>query len=286
MSKMGPVRWLASQASSGLKDLPRNGVWLLSTVLPSAGSASGSGDHRAADGSRRVGGLRRVTAAVGDALLGVHESVESRVKRAEAAVASARKAKQHALEEAQNASDRADVAKAIVDEGPRRLRKAIRDGKQEVDQPMREAQARLRQLIEQAREKAERDFADRLEHLTAEVEAHAEQARKEAEEATQRARAQIEDAHQQMAVARALVAEAIEAAQEIADQIHQQATAVVEEAEGCIRSADQVVSDARGTERFLAWEVAYAVQGDPRRFWVLDQSCEDGCRPSRPLGGG
>jgi len=65
-----------------------------------------------------------------------------------------------------------------------------------------------------------------------------------------------------MAVARALATEAIKAAQEIADQARQQATAVAEEAEQRVRSADQVVSDARGTERVLARVVAYAVQAE------------------------
>jgi hypothetical protein len=67
-----------------------------------------------------------------------------------------------------------------------------------------------------------------------------------------------------MATARALAAEAIKAAQEIADQERQQATTAAEEAEQRVRSADQVVSDARETERVLAREVAYAVQAEQR----------------------
>ena len=264
MSKIRPVRWLASQASSGLKDLPRNGEWLLSRALPSPGSDHGSGGHGAPEGRGLVGGLRRLSVAVGDAFPGVHNSVETRLRRAEAAVASARKAEQQALEEAQNASDRADAANAIADEGKQRLGQATRDGQQEVDQRTREAQEHVRQLVEQEREKAERDVTARLEHLTAEVEAHTERARKEAEEATQRARAQIEDAHQRMATARALAAEATEAAQETADQTRQQATAVADDAEQRAKSADQVVSDAHGTERVLARDVAHAVQAEQR----------------------
>jgi colicin import membrane protein len=163
MSKIRRVRWLASQASSGLKDLPRNGAWLLSRVLQSPGSDLGSGGHGAPAGRGLRGGLRRVTAAVGDVVPGVHESVETRLRRAEAAVASARKAKQQALEEAHNASDRADAAKAVAEEATQRLAQATRDGKQEVDQHRREAQEQLRQLIGQERETAERDVADRLE---------------------------------------------------------------------------------------------------------------------------
>jgi hypothetical protein len=132
MSKVRPVRWLASQASSGLKDLPRNGEWLLSRAFPPRGSDHGSGDHGAPEGRDRAGGLRRVTAAVVDVFPSVHESVETRLRRAEAAIASARKAEQQALEEAQNASDRADAAKATVEEGMQRLRQATRDGKKKL----------------------------------------------------------------------------------------------------------------------------------------------------------
>ena len=68
------------------------------------------------------------------------------------------------------------------------------------------------------------------------------------------AQALIEDAHQQMAEARALAAEATAAAQEAAEQAHAHARAVAEKAEAQIGSADRVVKDARQAESALADE--------------------------------
>ena len=75
------------------------------------------------------------------------------------------------------------------------------------------------------------------------------------------AQALIEDAHQQMAEARALAAEATAAAQEAADQAHAHVRAVAEKAEAQTGSAERVVEDApgRGT---LADEAARAVRAE------------------------
>ncbi len=84
------MHWVFAQASTGIKDLPRNGAWVLSKAVgspTSGGSVSGSATDAA----------RRISAAVADVLPGSHDSVEVRLKRAEAAVASAKQAEQEAL---------------------------------------------------------------------------------------------------------------------------------------------------------------------------------------------
>ena len=106
MSRIRPVRWVASQASSGLRDLPRNGAWLVSKALGPPVSATESAVHDTSDG------LRRMTIAVADKLPGGPDSVGMKLKRAETAVARAKEAERQALAEAQTASERAEAAKA------------------------------------------------------------------------------------------------------------------------------------------------------------------------------
>jgi hypothetical protein len=79
MARVRPVHWLSGQASAGVKELPRNGAWLLSRIVGSPRSAAGSTGGAATDAARRV------SAAVVDALPGARDSVEQRLKRAEAA---------------------------------------------------------------------------------------------------------------------------------------------------------------------------------------------------------
>ena len=115
MARVRPVHWLSGQASSGIKELPRNGAWLLSRIARSPGSAVGSAGGAATDAARRV------SAAVVDALPGGRDSVELRLKRADAAVASAKNAEQEALAEARNADNCAQAAKAIAEQGRQRV---------------------------------------------------------------------------------------------------------------------------------------------------------------------
>jgi hypothetical protein len=65
-----------------------------------------------------------------------------------------------------------------------------------------------------------------------------------------------------MAEARALAAEATEAAQEAAAQAHAHARAVAEQAEAQTGSAERVVKDARRAESALADEAARAVRAE------------------------
>jgi hypothetical protein len=81
----------------------------------------------------------------------------------------------------------------------------------------------------------------------------------------ERAQALIEDAHQQMAEARSLAAEATAAAQEAADQAHAHARAVAEKAEAQTGSAERVVEDARQAEGALANEAAGAVRAEQKQ---------------------
>ena len=254
MSKIRPVQWLSSHATTGLTELPRNGAWVLSKVLGTPGAVMESASSGATDG------VRRFTATVADNVPGVHDSVEIRLRRAEVAVARARKAEQEALAEAQDASARADLAKSVADEGKQRIRDAAREGKQEVDRRTQQARDHYGQLIEQEREKASREVAARIDQLTEDVQHQVDSARQDAEDAAARAQARIDDAHRQMASARELAAAATAAAREVADRAHQQAQAIADEAEQRVGSADRRLKAARGTEDALATTAARAVR--------------------------
>jgi uncharacterized phage infection (PIP) family protein YhgE len=255
MSKIKPAGWLAS----GVKDLPRNGAWLLSKALRSPIVATESAAQDTSDG------LRRMTVAVADRLPGGPDTVGIKLKRAEAAVAKAKEAESRALAEAQVASERADNAKAVSEEGKQRIREATREGKQEVDRRTQEAREHYTRLINQERDKASQEVAERMEQLTTSLNAEAERARAEAEQAAEHARALIEDAHQQMAEARQLAAEATAAAQEAADLAREQARAVAEKAEERAGSADRIVDDAQRAEGALATVAARAAEAEDLR---------------------
>ncbi len=64
MTKVHPVHWLYAQASVGIKELPRNGAWVLSRIVGSPGTAVGAASGAATDTARRV------SAAMADALPG------------------------------------------------------------------------------------------------------------------------------------------------------------------------------------------------------------------------
>jgi hypothetical protein len=84
MSRIRPARWVASHAASGVRDLPRNGAWLLSKALGPPVAATEAAAHDTSDG------LRRMTIAVADKLPGAPDSVGIKLKRAETAVARAK----------------------------------------------------------------------------------------------------------------------------------------------------------------------------------------------------
>ena len=256
MGKLRAMHWLFAQTSTGIKDVPRNGAWVLSRVVGSPASAGGSASGSATDAARRI------SAAVADVLPGSHDSVEVRLRRAEAAVARAKQAEQEALAQARDADNLAEVAKAVTEEGRQQLREATREGKQEIDRRAQEARRSLEHQVGQEREQASQEVTDRLEKLRAEVEAHTLQARQDADEAAKRAQEQIAQAHEQMTAARTLAAEATRAAQEAADQAHRQARAVAEQADLNAGSADRALADAQGTEELLATETARAIQAE------------------------
>ena len=122
MPRIRPVSRVASHASSGLRDVPRNGAWLLSKALGPPVAATEATAHDTADG------LRRMTIAVADKLPGAPDSVGIKLKRAETAVARAKEAERRALAEAQNASELADAAKSVSEDGKRRVREATSEG--------------------------------------------------------------------------------------------------------------------------------------------------------------
>jgi hypothetical protein len=94
MAKISPARWAAHHVTNGLRDLPRNGAWLLSKALRSPMMASGVAAHDTTDG------LRRMTAAVTDRVPGAPDTVGIKLRRAETAVARASEAERQALAEA------------------------------------------------------------------------------------------------------------------------------------------------------------------------------------------
>lgn len=249
MSKNRPEPWRYNHAPSVLSELPRNGALLISKALGFAADLEGSSSAVAS------GGRRGVTPAVPNARPSRYASVEVGLKRAEAALAVAKAAERQAWLEAQDARARADIAGSIGDEGEQRMRQATDEAQREVDRRTQQARDRLEQLVERERQKASRDVAAWLEQVMVEIETQLGRARKSAEEADARAR-------RQLASAQALAAEATAAAREVADQAHRQAGVGADEAEQRARSADQVVSDARGIEQVLARDAARAVQAD------------------------
>ncbi len=267
MAKLRPLHWLSAQTSSGIKDLPRNSAWVLSRIVGPPGSAASSASDAATNTARRV------STVLADALPGAHDSVEVRLKRAEAAVAKAKRAEQDALAEARNADNLAEAAKAIAEQGRQRVREASQEGKQEIDRRVNEARRNLEYQVEQAREQAGRDVADQLEAIKAEVQARTQTSRQDAEEAAKRAHERIAQAHEQMAAARTLAAEATKAAEDAADQAHRQATAVAEQAQVDAGTADRALDDARSTENVLATETARAVAAE-REFDVPQRLTE------------
>jgi len=251
-----PVRWLAVQASTGVKDLPRNGAWTLSKLLAAPGGGAKSAGQVVADTARRA------SVAVAEALPGGTNSVEARLARAEEAVTRAKQSEQDALVQAREADSKAEAARTAAEEGKQRLREAQREAKQEVDRLAQEARRRLEEQVEREREQARQETDERVAAVDAEVRSQTEKLRADAEEAAERAQRSIALAHEQMADARRLAAEATQAAQEAAEQAHRQARAVAEKAQRNLGAADRVLDDARGTEQVLEGEAARAVRAE------------------------
>lgn len=263
MARRRPMRWISAQATTGVKELPRNGAWVLSRIVGTPDSASRSNGSGATDAARRV------AAAITDAIPG-GDSVEIRLNRAHAAVERAKQAEQEALAEARDADARAEEAKAIAEQNRQRQREAAREAKQEVERRVQELRREMEQRIDQEREKANRDVAQRLDKLTAELHEQSETARGDAASAAERAKQRIAEAHEQMAAARTLAAEATEAAQGAAEQANRQMRELTERAEEQAGSAARVLDDARHTEKLLAGEAAHAVQAE-RQFEVPER---------------
>jgi len=255
MARHRPIRWISAQAATGVKDLPRNGAWVLSRIV-------GAPNDGASPGGAATDTVRKVTAAVIDTMPGSRDSVEVRLKRAHAAVEQAKHAEQEALAEARAADARAEEAKAVAERNRQHQREAAREGKQQVDKRVQELRRDMEEQIAREREQANQEVADRLAKLSAELQAETDRARDEAAAAAESAQQRIAEAHEQMAAARTLAAEATQAAQEAADQARQQLRALAERAEEHAGSAERVLEDARQTEELLAGEAARAVQAE------------------------
>ena len=112
MAKVRPMHWLAAQASAGVKDLPRNGAWVLSRAVGSSGLASGA----AADAGRRV------SAGVADALPGAHDSVEVSVESEPTKPDQSQAGRAGGLSGGRTADSLAQAAKDVAEQRPKRLR--------------------------------------------------------------------------------------------------------------------------------------------------------------------
>ena len=253
MGKVKPARWVAGQAVVGIRDLPRNGAWLLSKALK---SASSSVAHDATDS------LRRATIAVAERVPGGPDPVGIKLRRAESAVAQAKQAERQALAEARVADERAEAARGVAEAGKQRVREATQEGRDEVARRTRGAREHFDRLVEQVREEARQDVEERVGRLTAETNAESERAKDDAVRVAEHAQTLIDDAHEQMDEARALVADATAAAEEAAEQARAQAQAISDQAEQRAGSAHQIVEDARKTEKALKTEVASAVRAE------------------------
>ena len=165
------VRWVTRQAATGLKDLPRNGAWLLSKALAAPSSMSRT------DCDDVTGGIGSMAVTHVDSLPGVQDAVEIRLKRAEVAVAKAKQAEQDALAEAEHVKELADAAKRVATEGKERVRQAERDAKQDADRRVQAAKEHFAQLLEKEREKAGQAAQQAVERVEADVRAASEKAR-------------------------------------------------------------------------------------------------------------
>jgi hypothetical protein len=248
-----PVRWVTHHAATGLKDLPRNGTWLLFKAWTAPSVVT-----RAA-GSGITDSLRRMTRPGADALAGGDEAVEVRLKRAQVAIASAKEAERDAFADAQHVKALADVAKGAADEGEQRVSQALRDAEHEVDRRMQAARVQFAELLDKERRKARHETAKAVERVAAEVRASVDRARGVAQAAAEMARARIDSAQQQMAAARSLAAEAKAAAERVANQAHEQATAIAEDAGEPAQPVDAVVDVAHRTEGTPADETTHVV---------------------------
>ena len=150
MPRIRPARWVAGHAASGLRDLPRNGAWLVSKVLRSSVAATESAAHDTSDG------LRRVTIAVADvsrrARFGGDQAQAGRRRRSPGR----KRPEQQALAEAQTASEQADAAKAVSEDAKRRVREATREGKQEVQRRTQAGTEPSRLIDQSARRQTKR----------------------------------------------------------------------------------------------------------------------------------
>ena len=114
-----PVRWMTQQAATGLKDLPRNSAWLLSKAVTAP-----SAKMRAA-GDGITDSIHTLSVAAADQFPEARDTVEVRLKRAEAAIASAKQAANDAKRvmtkppPASNCSHRASTRDPHLAEFPR-----------------------------------------------------------------------------------------------------------------------------------------------------------------------
>lgn len=256
-----PVQWVTRTAATGLRDLPSNTAWLASRTL-----AAPSAVARAAT-TGITANVRRMAEAAADHLPGARDTVEARLRQAQAAVASARQAESDALATAQHVKELAEGAKQSADEGQARVRQALQDAHQEVDRRMRAARVRFAQLLDRERQKAGRETAAVVQRVTAQVRSTVDKSRGVAQAAAELAQEQIHNAAQQMAAARSLAAQAAAAAERLANEAREQARTMTGHAPAATSTGDGVTGDSAAD---LAYRSEQTVTGQTTRVVVVE----------------
>lgn len=240
MTKTKPLRWLASSAATGVKDLPSNAAWAVSKAVPSP-------VEQAAGGAKNT--ALRMTAAVQD--LPASDSLNSRLQHAREATERAQRAEHKALAEATQAKQLADEHKARVEEGHEQIRQTKAASAEDVKRRVAEVRRTADAMVEDERAKAQAEADDASRKVAADVHSRIEKSRTKAEQAQERAQDAIADAREKMAEARRLADEAAQEAhaaaaeaQRRAEELAGEARRQAGESNGSVVEADMVQQEA------------------------------------------
>ncbi|MBE1515752.1 coiled-coil domain-containing protein [Nesterenkonia halotolerans] len=244
----GPLGWFTRKAKEGIADIPANIAWLVK------GAPSGSsGDDSSGPGQR----AREVIA---DTVPFGKDSLDVRIKRAQDALADARRSEQQAVELSQDAKERSETAKQVAEEGRRRKAQAEKENKAEVNARVKEAQKRADEMVAKERSEAESDASENLEQVTSEIRDQNEKAQDEAQAAKERAEAAVESAIEEMTEARKLADDAAAQAREAAEEAHRQAEALADRAGERAEEADATLAETQEIHAGVSKESATVVQ--------------------------
>lgn len=218
MTRSNPVAWLGRQARRGLTDLPRNIVWVLDETVKNPAASAGHTVQSAG---------RKAAATLADA----NPFTGGRSDGVDAAMERAHELETRAHDEATQAKEREDAARAVEAEGDRQVAAARDEGDRETAEVVAEAQREADAYVAAKRARAEELAARHVAETEAEAAKQREQAQNQADKARERAEQAIERARQQMKQARELAEEAAEAARQAADEARARAERLAGDAE-------------------------------------------------------